>query len=382
MLPTLSFCFCFGTRPDCYPPDRSGGNIGSMMHFQKQDAPLSTYALYRIAIVIGSLLLVIFILRPFIPGLTALALIAMATQRPHAYLMKRIRNRTAAALLETLAVTLCIVIPVMFLVNSIATNLLETVASLKSSGLSDSLRSAVVTGNSLAERHGLQGIHLELSGIVRRVLDLSGSALVSLVRGSVGVLTQVVAMLFLLFFWYRDGQRFLQNAVDVLPFTKTEIRFLVRRIRQTVRGTVFGRFIVALIQGISAAIAFWILKIPGASLLGLLTAVFALFPTLGAFFVWFPVVIYLLMIHSWGRAVALLLIGGGFLSTVDNVLFPVIAGSQTRMSTPQMFLSLLGAVWLFGVSGLVLGPVIFTLAESLVVIVSRQSRVQRAAIHG
>jgi predicted PurR-regulated permease PerM len=187
-------------------------------------------------------------------------------------------------------------------------------------------------------------------------------------------------MLFLLFFWYRDGQRFLQSAVSVLPFTRAELRFLARRIRQTVRGTVFGRFIVAIIQGISAAIAFWILDVPGASLLGLLTAVCALFPAVGAFFVWFPVVIYLLMIHAWGRAIALLLIGGGFLSTVDNVLFPVIAGAQTRMNTPQMFLSLLGAVWLFGVSGLVLGPVIFTLAESLLVIVARQSRTQRADI--
>jgi predicted PurR-regulated permease PerM len=196
----------------------------------------------------------------------------------------------------------------------------------------------------------------------------------SLIGGSVATITDVVLMLFLLFFWYRNGDEFVSYARRLIPFSAAERRFLSIAMLRTVRAVVLGRFVVAGIQAVLAWAVFLALRVPAASILGTVTFVCCILPAVGAFFVWVPVMVYLLLIHAWTKAIVLLLVGTLVLSTVDNVLQAMIAGTRARMGTVEMFLSILGGVWLLGISGLVLGPLIWVIAGGLLTIWNKRQR--------
>ena len=175
-------------------------------------------------------------------------------------------------------------------------------------------------------------------------------------------------MLFLLFFLYRDKESGLKARRSILTLDTDEEDYLLSRITDTIRVTVLGRFVVAGLQGLVAGITFASLGISGASLLGIVTAICAIVPSFGAFVVWFPVAIYLAATHHWIRALILVGVGSLIISTLDNFLYPMLVGTRLRLHTVPIFLSFLGGISLFGVSGLALGPIVFAVTESLLLI--------------
>jgi predicted PurR-regulated permease PerM len=183
--------------------------------------------------------------------------------------------------------------------------------------------------------------------------------------GSISAITQIVVMLFLLFFLYRDGDLGIAYLRSIVPLNDRETDHLFSRLVDTVRATVMGHFLVAAIQGLAAGIAFASLGISSASLLGVATVFFAMVPSFGAFVVWVPIAIYLAIMHHWIQAGILMAVGTFVISTLDNVLNPVLVGAQLRLHTVPIFLSIVGGISLFGISGLILGPIVFALTQSL-----------------
>jgi predicted PurR-regulated permease PerM len=92
---------------------------------------------------------------------------------------------------------------------------------------------------------------------------------------------------------------------------------------------------------------------------------FAMIPAFGAFLVWGPIAIYLGLNGHWGKAALLGIWGGVIVSTIDNILYPILIGSRLRAHTAAILISILGGIAIFGVTGIILGPVLFTIAETL-----------------
>ena len=197
--------------------------------------------------------------------------------------------------------------------------------------------------------------------------------------GSLTAVAQIIIMLFLLFFLYRDGDRGLSALRSILPLNANEMDYLLSRVADTIRATFLGRFVVVGTQGVVAGITFASLGIAGATVLGIMTALCSVVPSFGAFVVWLPVAIYLGITHHWLRAVILVAIGSLIISTMDNFLYPVLVGTRLRLHTVPIFLSLLGGIVLFGISGLVLGPIVFSVTESLLLIWGAKVRADTTA---
>jgi predicted PurR-regulated permease PerM len=81
--------------------------------------------------------------------------------------------------------------------------------------------------------------------------------------------------------------------------------------------------------------------------------------------VWVPIALYLGLTGHWGKAALLAAWGGGFVSLIDNFLYPVLIGPRLQQHTVAVLLSILGGIAMFGVTGIVLGPVAFTVASTL-----------------
>jgi len=102
---------------------------------------------------------------------------------------------------------------------------------------------------------------------------------------------------------------------------------------------------------------------------GVVTGMFSLVPIFVSTIVWVPAAIVLLLTGHFVKAAILLGLGAGLIGTIDNVVRPLIIHKSLRLHPIFVFFSLLGGVQLFGVLGLFVGPVVFSVAAALVLMV-------------
>ena len=165
-------------------------------------------------------------------------------------------------------------------------------------------------------------------------------------------------MLYLLFFFLRDGHSILDGAVHALPMGDDRERALLARFEEVSRATIKGSLVIGIAQGAIGGIAFAVLGISAPVLWGVVMALLSVVPAVGPVFVWAPTVLILLFSGRIAAGIILLLIGAVVISLVDNLLRPVLVGRDTRMPDYLILLSTLGGLTAFGLAGVVIGPII------------------------
>ena len=189
--------------------------------------------------------------------------------------------------------------------------------------------------------------------------------LTELTQNTLGLLVQFAIMLYTLFFFVRDGDRFLRMAMKILPLGMGREKFLYERFIVTARSTLKVTLIIGGIQGTLGGIVFLVTDVEGALIWGLLMILMAIVPLVGCSIIWAPAGILMLLTgHIW-EGVLILAVGFLVISTVDNLLRPILIGKDVEMHPLLIFLSTLGGIILFGFSGFVIGPVITSLLIAL-----------------
>lgn len=308
------------------------------------------------------------ILWPFLPGVTIAIVLAVVTRGPVLWLHRRVARPTLAAALALVAILLIIVTPTLLVAYSVGQHVLDMARALQAGSPEHEVSRFLSRHQELATWLRRIAENYDPGQAFDRVVSAAARNLAAFLGRSVTAFLQIVVMLFVLFFLYRDGDQALSMARGLLPLHEPEAEYLLQRAKRAVRALVLGRFAISALQGIVAGGLFFALGVGGAELLGSLTALFALVPAVGAYVVWMPVAVYLLVIHHWIRAIILIALGLLVISTLDNLLYPVLVGSHLRLHTVPVFLAMIGGVWLFGVSGLLLGPILFNLTASLMTI--------------
>lgn len=172
---------------------------------------------------------------------------------------------------------------------------------------------------------------------------------------------QFAVMLYTLFFFLRDGDKFLEMAMRFFTFGQNRERVLYERFVATARSTLKVTLIIGGIQGALGGTAFFITGIEGALTWGVVMILTAIVPVVGCSIIWAPAsAIMLLTGHIW-EGVLILAVGVLVIAMVDNLLRPVLLGRDVRMHPLMIFLSTLGGISLFGFSGFVIGPIITSL---------------------
>jgi predicted PurR-regulated permease PerM len=317
---------------------------------------------------LGAIGLSTFVIWPFLPGITAAVVLAVVTARPFAWLETHLKNRTLAASCAVLLVVLSLVGPTVLMITNVSGHVVDAVRSLQDGTAERELNLALENHPQIERLIARALENIDASQTVEKAAGLVASRIGDLLSHSVAGLVQIVAMLFILFFLYRDREDAAEFARSLLPVAEEENRFLLRHLREAVTALVLGRFVVAGIQGVLAGATYALLGLKSALVLGAATTLFALVPAVGAVAVWLPVVVFLALTHHWVEAVVLLGVGSLAISTLDNFLYPVLVGTRLKLHTVPIFLAMIGGVWLFGVAGIVLGPVLFNVTNSLMLI--------------
>ncbi|WP_024670044.1 AI-2E family transporter [Pseudomonas tremae] len=180
-------------------------------------------------------------------------------------------------------------------------------------------------------------------------------------QGTFDFVVSVFIMLYLLYFFLRDGQELARKIRTAFPLGEQQKRRLQLKFTRVVRATVKGNVVVAVTQGMLGGFIFWALDIPSALLWAVIMAFLSLLPAVGAGIVWAPVAVYFLLSGMIWQGVILGLFGVFVIGLVDNVLRPVLVGKDTKMPDYLILISTLGGMSVFGLNGFVIGPLIAAL---------------------
>ena len=143
-------------------------------------------------------------------------------------------------------------------------------------------------------------------------------------------------------------------------------KMLYEKCRSTSVATLESAFIIGGVQGTIGGILFWITGVPGALVWGVVMMAFSILPALGSFMVWLPAGLIMLALGNVWQGVAILLVGIFIIATVDNLIRPPLLGKDTEMHPLIVLFSTLGGIFLFGVSGFIIGPIIAALFLAII----------------
>jgi len=211
-------------------------------------------------------------------------------------------------------------------------------------------------GDLLTPRQIIERMSEFAAGFSKELLNLSTKMLGDLT----GLLFSFVLMLFVLYFLLRDHDKIVAAIQHYIPLSRSQKDALLSEAKLVARSAVLGSVLTAIAQGLAGGIAMAIVGFPGL-FWGTMMAFASFIPAVGTALIWLPASLYLFFTGDWGWG--LFLAGWGVLvvGSIDNVLRPILMQGSSNMSTLLIFLALLGGIQLFGLIGVIYGPIIFAL---------------------
>jgi predicted PurR-regulated permease PerM len=316
-------------------------------------------------------LLVYFIYLLFRPFLTPLAWagIFAAFFYPRYKRLESRFGKTGAASISTAAVTLIIVVPFVLIVLAFIQEATQTIAAIDlTAGSSQGVERVQRAWGWLQRQRFGQDLP-NLDEFIKRSAGQVGRTIANSVgvffRNVAFIIVDLVVMLFALFFFFRDGEAIMRRIRRVLPFDASFREHRIAEAANLIRVSLSSGIAVALTQGAVGGITFALLGLGAPVFWGVVMAFFSLLP-LGAWIVWTPVAVWLIVTGEIARGITLIAVGAGVISLIDNVLRPILLSGRTQMNGLLVFISLLGGLAAFGLLGLVLGPIIMATTISFV----------------
>ncbi len=338
------------------------------------------FAFAFFVILITLIWLVITILDPFLGDFFWAIILATTFYPLYTRLFRRLKGRgNLASFLLTSLILIAFVLPGFFILMNLskeAKNAYHTLSSMswvqKGRSITDRFPTAKIQG--LLEKFGIEPDQAD--ALLRNGLDSGLKAIPKIVGEKVSQVFKnltlfVLHVLFVavaLFFLLRDGARYATLLVELLPLEQRHRDTVVTTFSKTVSAVVRGMFVTALAQGLLAGTGFAVAGLRVPILLGLLTCITSMIPFLGATSVWLPAAVWLFIQDDYFAAIGLAFYGALVISTVDNILKPLIIGEGTKMPVFLLFFTILGGLKVYGVLGIFLGPIILSMGMAFLAI--------------
>lgn len=292
----------------------------------------------------------------FVPALTWSVALAVSLQKPYAWLERRLKHPALTAVVGTALVLLVVVVPVVLLVWNLSGEV-AGLAQQVQSGAAQSWAHSMLQKYPKVQHlfHGATQT-MDLQNSSKAAAGWLAGKLQTVLSGGVRTVTQMAVTLYALFFLFKDGGKARAAMKSVLPVEPGEADHLLHRMAESMKATILGSLTIAAIQGTLGGLAFFALGVPQAAVWAVVMAMMATIPSLGTFVVWAPVAVFLALSGSLMKAAILTGWGVAVIGSVDNFLYPTLVSRRLQVHPLPAFFAVLGGVALFGISGLVLGP--------------------------
>lgn len=341
--------------------------VADMLSFHRMPA------YFLLACIVVSLYYLVILFQPFVTGIAFAAVLATAFYPMYVWLFAKLRYRNVSAALSCLAVTLLIIVPVfvlIFLVASEAVSFYFVFQNKLQAGAYDFLLKWGPGGvlydgyQRFAPSLHIPAVDLsgQVSALVQKLSQVLFEQSTNLVNGFVTFLLSFLIMLFVLFYFFRDGEKIVARLMQLSPLPDRYEVLLVKKLRTVMNATIYGTFLTAIVQGLAGGVGFLIAGVSEPVLWGVAMAFLSLIPYIGTSLIWVPAVAILFFSGHTGAAIFLLIWGLALISTVDNIFRSFLISSCTKASSLLTFLAVLGGIATWGFPGILFGPLIVNFA--------------------
>ncbi|GAB4546617.1 MAG: AI-2E family transporter [Thermodesulfovibrionia bacterium] len=312
------------------------------------------------------------ILSPFLITIAWAMVLSIVFYPLYKFILRFLKRPWASSLLTLMIILLFIIGPFIFIIGSLVDDVTTLYTTIEERGFES------ITG--LIEHPIIKDVteRLKASRILED-FDLKESAITAL-KGIGGYIAQNISsifkntivliinffiMCFTTFYFLKDGNALVNFIKGLLPFTETQRERLEERVRESVIAAIYGGIAVGIAQGLLGGIGFYIFGISSPVFWGTTMVFFSLVPVFGTFLIWFPAGIILILMGNHLNGIGLIIYGALIISSVDNIIKPIVIGGRTRLHILMVFFSVLGGIKFFGFIGFILGPIIIALCLSI-----------------
>ena len=321
---------------------------------------------FFVALLLAVTLAFLWLIRSFLQPIFWAIALGIVVYPLHARLVARLRGRASlAAVISVVTVVIVVILPLVGIGAAVTREGAALYARLEAGELGmaslyaqaqESMPRVIAT----LERFGVEPARLEsqLQSAAVTASRYIASRALSIGQDTLRITVFFFLMLYLLFFFLRDGPRLLEGLVRALPFGDERERYLFDRFAEVSRAAIKGTLVVGIVQGTIGGVAFAILGIGAPVLWGVVMALLSILPAIGTALIWLPAAILLIASGQIVSGIALILVGVFGIGLVDNLLRPILVGRDTRMPDYLILLSTLGGLAGFGLAGIIIGPII------------------------
>jgi len=325
--------------------------------------------LFLLALLFFFLYLVFLIFRPYLGTLVFAAVLASVCHPFHDRISVRLQGKeNLAAFLTSALLVVIVVVPLVCFSAALLAQGAESFgkanAWLKEANLQEILAGKWIQPFYEVVQRLLTRLDVDQANLRKALLQASsalGQLVLSWGKGFLGDITGLVVrfllLIVLVFYLIRDGKAILLRLKHLSPLSPEQEDRLIQRIRSLSRSVVLANFATAGAQGIAGGIGLWIAGIP-ALFWGTMMAFTSLIPAVGTAIVWLPAVCYLVIVGSWGKGIFLAAWCALVVGSIDNFLRPFLMKGEDGISSVYLFFAILGGIQLFGIVGILYGPLI------------------------
>lgn len=323
----------------------------------------------------GFLLLLIYLVfriyEPFLPALGWAAILVIFFYPMHHWMSQRF-PATRAAVFSTLAVTILLIVPAILLTSLFVREAVSISRGVQASLMQDHAPTISKIWAWIAQHvPGLDpnaDVLDMLQQAVQKQAGFLAQRLGSVLKNIATFIFDLFVMIFALFYFFRDADEIIRGVHSFLPFDAEHRDAMIVQAGNLISASVTTSLIIAAIQGVLGGLGFVLVGLPTPLFWGVAMAFFSLVPVVGSGLIFVPAALWLGFTGHWGRALLLLVICAGVTTIVDNVLRPILLGGRTELSGLVIFISVVGGVAIFGMLGLVLGPILVATAASVLAV--------------
>jgi predicted PurR-regulated permease PerM len=217
---------------------------------------------------------------------------------------------------------------------------------------------------------------VDVNELAKDVIDKIGRLVVGKTTAVLTNVTQGVLyflmMLFATYYLVKDGHHVVAKLRKLIPLPVEQTDTAFHRLRDVIYATMYSGVLIALLQGALGGLLFYIFGVPSALFWGAIMAFLSILPFLGPFIVYIPAGLILILGGSYFKGGAIILIGTVVVSSVDNVLRPYLMAGKTSMHPLILFFAIAGGVAVFGLLGIVVGPLVAAAFQTLLEVLEQR----------
>ncbi|MEM3154766.1 MAG: AI-2E family transporter [Candidatus Woesearchaeota archaeon] len=350
----------------------------------KEGSPSKYFFLGMIILVAIISIITVF---PFLTSLIGGVILAFLFYPFYRWMHKHVRSRSIAAFITAVIIILVVTIPAIFIIQNatsesryIYLRLKQQVFSgelIESRCYEDTFVCRLVTDiNSLLRE---ETVRTYLLNLLNDVLAFVTKKISSIILSLPKLVLYLLVTMFTTYYALKDGEDLIRRAAKVAPLKVHHQDQIIKQFADVTYAVIYGSFVVALVQGTLGAFGFWLFGIPNFIWWAIVMTFLALIPFIGTWVVWLPASFFLGLtgyLQSeptmvW-KGIGLFFYGLLIISTVDNILKPVIVAGRARVHPLLILIGILGGLFTFGFIGLILGPLILALLQKLFEIYERE----------